>query len=170
MEPGPLPRPGFRLTGVFLVVVLLGLGVGWIVSRSSSEIAEVGATAPDFTVEVIDGGIFTLSEFRGQPVIVNLWASWCAPCREEIPALSAFATDNPNVTVVGVAVQDPETSAREFAVTIGAAYPLALGSTEFEDAYPHLGLPATYILDEDGIVIDVINGIVNEKSLTEALG
>jgi cytochrome c biogenesis protein CcmG, thiol:disulfide interchange protein DsbE len=169
MEPGPLPRPGLRLTGVFLVVVVLGLGIGWIVNRSSSEVAEIGAAAPDFTVEVIDGGTFTLSEARGQPVIVNLWASWCAPCREEIPAISAFATANPDVTVVGVAVQDPEKSAREFAATIDATYPLALGTTAFEDAYPHLGLPATYILDENGTVIEVINGIVNEDILANAL-
>jgi cytochrome c biogenesis protein CcmG/thiol:disulfide interchange protein DsbE len=169
MEPGPLPRPGFRLTGVFLVAVVMGLGIGWIVNRSSSEVAEIGAAAPDFTVEVIDGGTFTLSEARGQPVIVNLWASWCAPCREEIPAISAFATANPDVTVVGVAVQDPEKSAREFAATIDANYPLALGTTEFEDAYPHLGLPATYILDENGTVIEVINGIVNEDILANAL-
>jgi cytochrome c biogenesis protein CcmG/thiol:disulfide interchange protein DsbE len=149
--------------------VVLGLGIGWIVNRSSPDVAEIGAAAPDFTVELIDGGAFTLSEARGRPVIVNLWASWCAPCREEIPDISAFATANPDVTIIGVAVQDPETSAREFAATIGATYPLALGTTEFEDAYPHLGLPATYIIDETGIVIEVINGIVNEEILTNAL-
>jgi len=169
MEPGPLPRPGLKLTGVFVLVVVVGLGIGWILGRDSAENSEIGKPAPDFTVELIDGGTFTLSEARGQPVIVNLWASWCAPCREEIPDISAFATANPDVTVVGVAVQDPENSAREFAATIGATYPLALGTTEFEDAYPHLGLPATYVIDEDGTVIDIINGIVNEEVLTDAL-
>ena len=169
VEPGPLPRSTLRLTGVFVLVVVAGLVIGWIVSRGSSAIAEVGEPAPGFTVELIDGGEFTLSEARGRPVIVNLWASWCAPCREEIPDISAFATANPDVTVVGVAVQDPENSAREFAATIGATYPLALGTTEFEDAYPHLGLPATYIIDQDGTVIEVINGIVDDAILTEAL-
>lgn len=147
----------------------LGLAIGWIVGRDSSQVAEIGGAAPDFTVEVIDGGTFTLSEAQGQPVIVNLWASWCAPCREEIPDISAFATANPDVTIIGVAVEDPESSAREFAATIGATYPLALGTTEFEDAYPHLGLPATYIIDKNGTVTDVINGIVDEETLTNAL-
>jgi thiol-disulfide isomerase/thioredoxin len=148
---------------------VLGLTIGWIVSRGSSEVAAVGQPAPDFTVELIDGGTFTLSEAEGRPVIVNLWASWCNPCREEIPAISAFATANPDVTVVGVSVQDPESDSRDFAATIDATYPLALGTTEFEDAYPHLGLPATYILDENGTVIGVINGIVNEEILADAL-
>lgn len=169
MEPGPLPRPRLKLTGVFVLVVVAGLVIGWIVGRDSGVVAETGEPAPDFTVELIDGGTFTLSAARGQPVIVNLWASWCAPCREEIPDISAFATAHPEVTVVGVAVQDPEKSAREFAATIGATYPLALGTTEFEDAYPHLGLPATFVIDENGTVIEVINGIVNEEILADAL-
>ncbi|HEX6299178.1 MAG TPA: TlpA disulfide reductase family protein [Acidimicrobiia bacterium] len=169
MQPGPLPRPNLKLTGVFALVVAVGLVIGWIVGRDSAGIAEIGERAPDFSVELIDGGTFNLSQARGRPVIVNLWASWCAPCREEIPDISAFASANPDVTVVGVAVQDPEKSAREFAATIGATYPLALGTPGFEDAYPHLGLPATYIVDEDGTVIEVINGIVNEEILTDAL-
>lgn len=169
MQPGPVPRPSLSLTGVFVLVVAVGLVVGWIVARDSAGIAEIGERAPDFSVELIDGGTFKLSEARGQLVIVNLWASWCAPCREEIPEISAFATANPEVTVVGVAVQDPEKSAREFAATIGATYPLGLGTPEFEDAYPHLGLPATFIVDEDGTLIEVINGIVNEGILTEAI-
>jgi cytochrome c biogenesis protein CcmG/thiol:disulfide interchange protein DsbE len=169
VEPGPLPRPSLKLTGIFVLVVGVGLVIGWVVGRDSPGIAEIGEPAPDFTVELIDGGTFTLSEARGQPVIVNLWASWCAPCREEIPDISEFATANPDVTVVGVAVQDPEKSAREFAATIGATYPLALGTPEFEDAYPHLGLPATFIVDENGTVIEIINGIVNGEILTDAL-
>jgi thiol-disulfide isomerase/thioredoxin len=144
------------------------LAIGWIVGRGAAEVAEIGSVAPDFTVELIDGGTFTLSGARGRPVIVNLWASWCAPCREEIPAISAFATDNPDVTVVGVAVQDSEQRAREFAASIGATYPLGLGTTGFEDAYPHLGLPATYIIDGTGTVIEIINGILDEEILTDA--
>ncbi len=121
-------------------------------------------------MEVIDGGTFTLSEARGRPVVVNLWASWCAPCREEIPDISAFATANPDVTVVGVAVEDAEQAARDFAAEIGASYPLALGTKEFEDAYPSIGLPATYIVDENGTVTNIHNGIVTEETLTDLVG
>jgi cytochrome c biogenesis protein CcmG/thiol:disulfide interchange protein DsbE len=155
---------------VFLVVLAVGLTVGWIVGGSSEQIAEMGKTAPDFTVEVIEGGEFTLSEQRGRPVVVNFWASWCEPCRVEIPDISEFADAHPDVAVVGVAVRDAEQTAREFATEVGASYPLALGTEDVEDAYPTFGLPATYVLDEDGAVIAIFNGIVDENSLAEAVG
>ncbi len=165
-----MPRRGLRLTIVFIAVILLGLLVGWIVDRDSVAVAEVGGTAPDFTVEVIEGGNFTLSDHRGKPVVINLWASWCPPCRAEIPDISAYATANPGTVVVGLAVEDSEQRAREFAAEIGASYPLAFGTPAVEDAYPNLGLPATYILDENGIVTQIINGIVDEEILTTAIG
>jgi thiol-disulfide isomerase/thioredoxin len=158
------------LSAIFVLVVVVGLVVGWIVDGDSVAVAEVGEPAPDFTVEVIDGGSFTLSESRGRLVVLNFWASWCAPCRAEIPDISAFASAHPDVRVIGVSVEDSEPAAREFAAEIGASYPLALGTQQVEDAYPRLGLPATYLIDPDGVVTDIINGIVNEESLIEALG
>lgn len=151
-------------------MVAVGLAIGWIVQSAGTEVAEVGQPAPDFTVEVIDGGTFTLSEAEGQPLVLNFWASWCIPCRTEIPDISAFADANPDVQVVGVSYNDPEQAARDFAAEVGASYPLALGTTEIEAAYPNLGLPATYVIDENGVVADVINGIVNADILTDAVG
>lgn len=168
--PGPLPRPSLRLTGVFVLVVAVGLAMSWLVGSSSTDVAEVGSSAPDFTVEIIDGGTFTLSEARGQPVVLNFWASWCAPCREEIPAISAYAEANPNVSVVGVAVRDIEENSRRFASEIGADYPLALGTSEVEDAYPAFGLPYTVIIDENGVVTQIFNGIVDQNVLTDLVG
>lgn len=129
--------------------------------------AAVGGEAPDFTVELIEGGTFTLSESRGRPVVVNLWASWCAPCRTEIPDISAYADANPEVDVIGVAVRDVEGDARAFADGIGASYPLALGTPQVEDAYPSIGLPATYVIDADGVVVEVVNGVVDEEMLEQ---
>lgn len=153
-----------------MAVLAVGLALGWILGGDAVAVAEVGQPAPDFSVEVIDGGTFTLSEARGQPVIINFWASWCGPCRTEIPDISAFAEANPDVTVVGVAVQDAEQTARDFAADIDAAYPLALGTTTVEDSYPNLGLPATYVIDANGLVTEIINGIVDEETLGSAVG
>lgn len=152
---------------MFILVVALGLGAAWIFRSDASDVAELGQPAPDFTVEVIDGGTFTLSEARGTPVVLNFWASWCGPCREEIPDISAYADANPDVTVIGVAVQDTDQASRDFAAEIGASYPLALGTSQVETAYPILGLPATYLIDENGNVARIFNGIVNEDTLTE---
>jgi peroxiredoxin len=151
---------------VFLLVVLAGLAVGWAV-RSGGDTAELGHPAPDFTAEVIDGGSFTLSEQLGSPVVVNFWASWCEPCRTEIPDISAFAEGHPDVVVIGVSAQDAELTARDFAAEIDASYPLALGTEAIEDAYPNFGLPVTYVIDEQGVVTDVYNGVVDEQILAK---
>jgi peroxiredoxin len=148
----------------------VGLTIGWIVSNRSATVAELGKVAPDFTAEVIDGGEFTLTEQRGQPVVLNFWASWCEPCRVEIPDISTFADTHPDVVVIGVAVQDAEQTARSFAEEVGATYPLAFGTEEIEDSYPTFGLPATYVLDADGVVTDIFNGIVDENLLADVVG
>lgn len=156
------------MTGVFLGVVLAGLLVGWILRSAEVSRATIGRQAPDFTVEVIDGQSFDLEEHLasdGRPLVLNLWASWCVPCRVEIPELSAFSDNRPDVRVLGVAVEDTEQSAIAFAREIEATYPLALGNPEFEDVYPRLGLPVTYIIDPDGIVTNVFNGILDEEIL-----
>lgn len=145
----------------------MGLVVAWIIRSAPTEVAVVGSPAPDFTVEVIGGGEFTLSEAAGTPVVLNFWASWCEPCRSEIPDITTFAEANPGITVIGVAVEDVDEASREFAAEIAAGYPLALGTTEVEDAYPRLGLPVTYVIDADGTVTEVFNGIVDENVLLD---
>lgn len=148
----------------------MGLAVAWIIGSSPEEVAEVGGPAPDFTVEVIDGEAFTLSSAQGTKVVLNFWASWCEPCRDEIPAISSFADNNPDVVVIGVAVEDRDENSIEFARDIQASYPLALGTSEVEDAYPRLGLPVTYIIDEEGNVEKVFNGEVDENVLIDLVG
>ncbi|HEY6635386.1 MAG TPA: TlpA disulfide reductase family protein [Acidimicrobiia bacterium] len=152
------------MTGVFVLVITVGLVVGAIL-RDDQATAAVGGPAPDFTVEVIDGGSFTLSDQIGAPVVLNFWASWCEPCRTEIPAISAFAEAHPDVVVIGVSAQDAELTAREFADEVAASYPLALGTEEIEDAYPLIGLPATYVIDENGFVVEFFDGIIDEETL-----
>jgi len=159
------------LTGVFAGVVLIGLAVAWAIGGSGgSAVAEVGAPAPDFTVDLLDGGSFSLSEHiadDGRPLIINLWASWCVPCREEMPDLSAFAEKNPDIAIVGVAVEDQLEAARAFGAEIDPVYSLAFGNEAFDEAYPNFGLPVTYFLDADGGVTEVFNGILTPVTLEE---
>ncbi len=155
---------------MFLGVVLAGLLVAWLVRSGDTPRASVGLSAPGFAVHVIDGQVFELTEHLendGRLLVLNLWASWCIPCRTEIPELSAFSDQRPDVKVIGVAVDDTRTSAISFAREIDATYPLALGNPEFEDAYPRLGLPVTYIIDPEGFITDVFNGILDEQALNE---
>lgn len=147
-----------------------GLALGWALKPETAGTAEVGGPAPDFTVPLIGGGGFTLSDqldSRNAPVVLNLWASWCIPCRTETPEISAFAAAHPEVKVIGVAVEDTEAGATRFSEDFKPSYDLGIGDADFEAAYPRLGLPVTYVIDEAGQVTEVFNGIVNQETLED---
>jgi len=149
--------------------VVVGLAVAWALDGSGAT-ARTGEKAPDFYVDLLDGGRFTLDDHisdDGRPLVLNLWASWCLPCREEIPDLSAFATANPEISVVGVAVEDRLEDARAFAAELRPSYPLAFANPGFDESYPNFGLPVTYFLDEDGVVTNVFNGVLTIETLEE---
>jgi cytochrome c biogenesis protein CcmG/thiol:disulfide interchange protein DsbE len=150
------------------------LGIAWAVDAArDSAVAEVGEPAPDFAVELLGGGTFRLAEHvaeDGRPLIINLWASWCLPCREEMPDLSNFAEANPGTAIIGVAVEDTIDDATAFGEEIDPVYPLAFGNADFDEAYPNFGLPVTYFLDEAGVVTTVHNGILTSETIEEIAG
>jgi thiol-disulfide isomerase/thioredoxin len=157
---------------VFIGVLVLGLAVAWAL-EGRGETAVEGKIAPEFMVDLLDGGAVSLAdhvEKDGRPMVLNLWASWCAPCRDEIPELSAFSDANPDIAVLGVAVEDVLADAQTLAAELEPSYPLAFGNESFERAYPNLGLPVTYFIDNEGKVTDVFNGILTEAILTERTG
>lgn len=108
--------------------------------------------APALSVTALSGGgTLTLKQFRGTPVVLNFWASWCEPCKRETPDLVAFATAHPGVRVVGVAVNDEPRDSRAFAAKYGVPYPLGSDpDAETQDVYGFPGLPATYFIDAEG--------------------
>lgn len=163
-EPGPGEIPaqagltGGLLTIVFVVVVVLGAVIAWLAGGVST--AEIGERAPQVVVADFTGTPFDLHEHVEQqrgPVVLNLWASWCEPCRREFPALSDYAESHPEVTVVGVAVQDQQEASRQFAEQMQPAFLVAWDSdNSVRDAYPSFGLPTTYLIDDDGTLVDII--------------
>lgn len=129
--------------------------------------------APDFDVDVFDGSTFRLSDHQqadGRPILLNLWASWCFPCREEMPALDAVAANHPEVLFIGVAVEDDPVEAEKFAEEIGVSYLLAIDeSGEVSSKYPALGLPATFLISSDGRVIAKLFGGASEETFEDFL-
>lgn len=160
----PLHRRGLRLTAVFLAVVGVGLLTAWISNSDDPAIATVGQQAPDFEVATLAGEPITLSgllDEDNRPIVINLMASWCAPCREEIPEISAFADAHPEVMVIGVGVEDALGNFTEFIDEVRPTYLVAFDDGEMRKAYQSLGLPATFFLNSDGTVGDIFNGILN---------
>lgn len=129
--------------------------------------------APDFSVTTFDGATFTLSQHLaddGRPVFLNLWASWCGPCRAEMPDLDAAAANNPDIAFIGVAVQDELEKARDFADEIGVTYPLAFDEArEVDDGYAPIGLPASFIISPEGLIVERVFGPLTESQIEEKL-
>lgn len=175
-------RPG-RLTLVFGIVVGVGLLIGQLLGITDEEVSSsvgrlgpmVGGPAPPAEMMTFDGQAWSLAEHLasdGRPVILNLWASWCAPCRFEIPELSAFADLHPEILVVGIAVQDTEAEARKLADDLQPRYLVGLDSSgSLLDRYSGFGLPMTFLIDSDGIVRSQLMGGVTLDTLeTEMAG
>lgn len=122
---------------------------------TTSEGADV--VAPDFEVPTADGGRFRLSDHLatdGRPVLLNLWASWCLPCRKEMPALDAAQKAHPEVHFIGVAVRDRAEDALAFVDEVGATYQIGLDeASAVENAYPPLGMPETYLISSEGSLV-----------------
>jgi cytochrome c biogenesis protein CcmG, thiol:disulfide interchange protein DsbE len=117
--------------------------------------------APDFTLQTLDGQTVTLSQLRGKPVIVNFWASWCVPCREEFPLLvSAYQQySGQGLQIVGVVHDDGPQTATDFAKQYGATWPLVLDPNEVAwNAYNGSLVPVSYYIDRDGVIRAVSYG------------
>lgn len=122
----------------------------------------VGQPVPDFTLPGIAGGRVRLSDLRGRPVVLNVWASWCNPCREEFPmlrsALRRYRSDR--LAVVGVSYRDIAADARAFARSERADWPMARDPGGiFAAAYGVNRVPVTFFVDADGILTSQVFGI-----------
>jgi cytochrome c biogenesis protein CcmG, thiol:disulfide interchange protein DsbE len=134
---------------------------------------QIGFMAPDFQLEGLDGSSIALSDLRGQVVVVNHWASWCPPCRAEMPALSRTYEKyrDAGLVVLGVNAtnQDDETQVRAFAQSENVTFPIVLDRDgKAGVAYNLHSLPTTYIIDRAGVVSDIIPGAIASETMLDA--
>ena len=123
--------------------------------------------APDFAVETFEGETLRLSDLRGQVVVLNFWASWCPPCRWEMPFFETISQEyrERDVVFLGIAMSDTMKDAGEFAAAAGVTYPLALDATnQIARDYEVLGLPTTFLIDKEGAIRRRL-GVANEGVL-----
>ncbi|MDO8616678.1 MAG: redoxin domain-containing protein [Dehalococcoidia bacterium] len=125
-----------------------------------------GALAPDFLLEQLTGGELRLSDLRGRPVVLNFWATWCAPCRKEMPQfVQAYDRyQDQGLVIVAVNLQEGKGIVRPFADDFGIKFPIAIDRDgEVGDRYRLLGLPTTFFIGRDGVVRSVFTGPFLEK-------
>ncbi|MGH2757868.1 MAG: TlpA disulfide reductase family protein, partial [Actinomycetota bacterium] len=158
------PKRTSRLRHVVYALVgaaLLGGAVYGILAPASEEGLQPGA-APEFSLESLSGETLTSRQLRGHPVVLNFWASWCAPCREEAPLLEAKWREyrEQGVRFVGVNIRDHEADARRFVERYGLSFPILRDpdQTLAGELGVGLGLPQTFFISADWRLLSTVSG------------
>jgi cytochrome c biogenesis protein CcmG, thiol:disulfide interchange protein DsbE len=151
------PRAQWIAVGVIVLLLTGALTAGLLLSEDVSRV-EVGAQAPDFTaVNLATGDTVTLSNYRGQVILLNLWATWCAPCRVEMPSMQRLANQLEPEGLKVVAVSVDVISSRNvtaFADELGLKFDILQDPTRrIETTYQTTGLPETFLINKHGEIV-----------------
>ena len=131
----------------------------------------VGAAAVPFDLKTLEGKSMNLETFRGKPLVLNFFASWCDPCRDEMPLINDLAAKaDDNYYVLGVAVEDTRAALIEFVKEAKVIFPVALDlNSTVKRAYLIFGPPATFFIDSQGLIQDIVIGPITVDRARDAL-
>ena len=158
---------GLAVTGFMAMMAWGLLNQSPVTGKSGS--TRLDKPAPEFALPLFGGGHLTLAEQSGRPVVINFWASWCAPCRVEARGLEEAwrSYQDRNVLLVGIQTQDTEADGRAYLSEFGVTYPNVIdGDGKVSVDYGVIGLPVTFFVDRDGIVVHRWVGAINDARLT----
>lgn len=168
--------PGSTLsTVVTLAEFPEGVGRGYPAARLLDDVdnaggLQVGAPAPDFAIVLENGGHLRLSNLRGRPVVINFWATWCGPCRAEMPELMRAATTDANLVLLAVNVQEEQTTVAGFAEEFAMTTPVVIDPEgAIRELYEVRGLPTTIFIDKGGRIDAIYAGALTPTALEERL-
>jgi thiol-disulfide isomerase/thioredoxin len=131
----------------------------------------IGAAAIPFELKTLEGKSAGLESFRGKPLVINFFASWCDPCREEMPLINELAAKaGGSYHVLGIAVEDTRAAVTEYAKEAKLIFPIALDlNSAVKRSYRIFGPPATFFLDGQGVIRDVVLGPITPERAREAM-
>ena len=163
-------RPSLLVTAAVIAAVVLvaALALALVRPEAQSRSPVIGRDAADFALTTLEGDTLTMAELRGEVVILNFWASWCVPCREEAPLLeqTRHAYEARGLRVVGVLYQDSPEDAAAFAARYELGYPSVVdpdGRTAID--YGVVGIPASFLIDRGGVIRELQVGPYTDAAI-----
>jgi peroxiredoxin len=185
-----IAKRGIRLKfkPVILILIFAGLiGLAFYTTQQEKEEAakktpteqntglKPGSKAPDFTLNTLDGTQTSLKDYRGKKIILNFWATWCPPCREEMPEMQKFYNDykNKNVEILAVNLEYSETKPekiKDFVHEYGLSFLIPLDEKNtIGKQYRAVSIPTSYFIDEEGLIQKIHIGPMNYGFMEEEI-
>ncbi|MDI3547334.1 MAG: hypothetical protein PWR10_986 [Halanaerobiales bacterium] len=169
-----------KIYWVTLLVIILVAGLIsfqtriWPLKRSNVEDIEIGTNvgqkAPDFTLKTLKGESVSLSNLKGKKVFLNFWASWCPPCRSEMPAIQKLYSNHDDIAVLGINLREEKGTVAEFMMLNGYTFPVVLDlNAEVATKYLVRGIPTTYILNKEGVIMAKHTGPLTYEQMLEMM-
>ena len=154
----------------WLIAILITLFGFWALSQWRAP--DLPEYAPDFSLETIDGQSVQLSSLQGKTVVLNFWTTWCGVCKSETPDIDAFAAENPEIPVLGIAIESKDKKAlvKATAKKWGMNYPVMLADKNVMSSYKINTFPTTVIVAPDGKIANAHVGKMLPKQLNLAVG
>jgi cytochrome c biogenesis protein CcmG/thiol:disulfide interchange protein DsbE len=162
-----VPKGFLILVPALAFLIILGIG-----TYKRTDTPTAGKGVPDFTAPLLIGeGDLSLSDLKGTPVVINFWASWCAPCEDEAPLFKkAFEEYGDRIAFLGVDIRDARTDAIKFIADYDIAYPSVRDEgMEIYADYGLTGQPETFFIDAEGVLVEHVPGPVDEEGLFQIL-
>ena len=157
---------------LLLVGLLHGACFGAVAPAVAPQTSLVNRRAPEFVRSDLGSKKIDLRQFRGRVVLLNFWATWCAPCLSEMPVFAAWQQQygSQGLQVIGISMDDDSTPVRSLVAKLKLNYPVAMGDARLGERYGGvLGLPLTYLIDRNGVVRARFQGETDVKTIEKQL-
>ena len=157
-----------KMLKVVSLIILTSLLL--VAGCSAPSVARVGEPAPDFRLENLDGQSISLSDFRGKPILLNFWATWCPPCVSEMPYIQQVYEEwsGKGLVVLAVNIGESSPKVKGFLQAHDLSLPVLLDTKEnTAEKYNITGIPASFFIDSDGIIREKIIGAFPNKGAIE---